>query len=107
MRVTQRAPYFESVKKVDIIVVCVSFRLVRNRSNGFKEGFPARFTCGNDSLFCNSISYTIWYTRNPADKPEDVISQYPFDLVEGLFYYVRLRQERCPEINTILLPAKP
>ena len=36
----------------------------------------------------------------------NTISQYPFDFVEGLFYYVRLRQERCPEIHPILLPPK-
>ena len=43
--------YLESVLKVAILAVCLSFRLVRNLSDGFTEGFPTRFTCGNDSLW--------------------------------------------------------
>jgi len=27
----------------------LSFRLGRNLSDGFSEGFPTRFACGNDS----------------------------------------------------------
>jgi hypothetical protein len=35
-------------------VICHSglsgLRLIENLSDGLKEGFPTRFTCGNDSL---------------------------------------------------------
>lgn len=49
--------YLVSVHKVGILAVCLSFRPsvrptdVRNLSDGFTEGFPTRFTCGNDSLW--------------------------------------------------------
>jgi hypothetical protein len=50
-------PYMVALSSaVYIIAVCLSFRLVRNLSDGFKEGFPTRFTCGNDSLFCDLSS---------------------------------------------------
>jgi len=39
------------VFKVDVSAIWLSFRLVRNRSDGFKEGFLTRFTHWNDSLF--------------------------------------------------------
>ena len=44
----ERAFYRESVYKCNLLVVSLSFRLVRNLSDGFHEGFPTRFTCGND-----------------------------------------------------------
>ncbi len=45
------------------IAVWSSFRLVRNLSEGFKEGFPTRFACGNDSLFETS---TFILTKYPS-----------------------------------------
>ena len=67
-----------SVYKVAIFAVCLSFRLHRNPSDGFKEGrsdsarrlasrFPTRFTCGNDSLFCDSSSL---YTDSNLSFPQ-------------------------------------
>jgi hypothetical protein len=46
-RYRARAPYLVSVT-CNLIAVSLSFRLVRNLSDGFKEGFPMRFTYGND-----------------------------------------------------------
>jgi len=40
--------YLNSVYKCNLLAVSLSFRLVRNLSDGFKEGFPTRFTRGND-----------------------------------------------------------
>jgi hypothetical protein len=42
------APYVASVYTCNLVGVYLSFRLVRNLSDGFQEGFPTRFTCGND-----------------------------------------------------------
>jgi len=37
---------FSAVHKVDITAVCLSFRLARNLSDGFKEGFPTCLPAG-------------------------------------------------------------
>jgi hypothetical protein len=46
------------INKSNLCADSLSFRLVRNLSDGFEEGFPTRFTCGNDNLL--SFPVSLW-----------------------------------------------
>ena len=41
------------------------------------------------------------------DRREDILLQYLADFFECLFYNLRLRKERSPEIHSVLLSAEP
>jgi hypothetical protein len=53
--------YLESVLKIAILAVCLSFRLVRNLSDGFTEGFSPRRVAG--------VTRRASLVRTQADSP--------------------------------------
>jgi hypothetical protein len=70
------------VYRILVFVVCLSFRLVRNLSESpprrgagvglYSEGFPTRFTCGNDRHFEESGNLYIdtkylWVNKRERD----------------------------------------